>query len=79
MAYPRDESVASRIKRAGLPETYNVHWSQNRKAEVVHAVRSDVISLDEARGKYLLSRREFETWQDQFADRVADKKELELH
>ena len=79
MAHPRDESIASRIKRAGLPETYNVHWSENRKAKVVRAVRSDVISLEEARGKYLLSRREFESWQDQFADKVAKTKELELH
>ena len=79
MAYPRDESIASRIKRAGLPKTYDVHWSESRKAQVVEAVRGRLISMEEARERYLLSRREFETWQSQFGERVAEKKELELH
>jgi hypothetical protein len=82
--YCRSETIADRIKRAGLPETYDVHWSENRKAQVVRAVRGKLISLDEARGKYLLSRSEFETWQSQFdvdsTDvEAANNKELELH
>ncbi|WP_435417114.1 DUF1153 domain-containing protein [Parerythrobacter aurantius] len=63
MPYPPHETIASRIKRAGLPESHDIHWSESRKREVVQAVRDKLITFDEARWRYLLSRREFETWE----------------
>ncbi len=83
MPYPRNETVASRIKRAGLPESYDVHWSKNRKEEVVRAVRDKLITFDEARWRYLLSRREFESWEREVArsgtaTKDANRRDLEL-
>ena len=63
MPYPPHETIASRIKRAGLPESHDIHWSDSRKREVVKAVRDRLITFDEARWKYLLSRKEYETWE----------------
>ena len=63
MPYPPEETIASRIKRAGLPQSHDIHWSQKRKREVVQAVREKLISFDEARWRYLLSRKEFESWE----------------
>lgn len=63
MPYPPHETIASRIKRAGLPESHDIHWSDSRKREVVKAVRDKLITFDEARWRYLLSRKEFETWE----------------
>ncbi|MGB3752344.1 MAG: DUF1153 domain-containing protein [Parerythrobacter sp.] len=64
-AYARHETIAQRIKRAGLPDSYNIHWSPKRKADVVAAVHDERVSFDEVRYHYLLSRSEFETWQAQ--------------
>ncbi|MXO74473.1 DUF1153 domain-containing protein [Altererythrobacter aerius] len=64
MAYPYDSTVAEAIKRAGLPKSHRVHWSDQRKSDVVRAVRDEVITFDEARRRYLLSRSEFRTWED---------------
>jgi hypothetical protein len=63
MAYAYDTTVSEAIKRAGLPKSHRVHWSQQRKAEVVRAVRDKLISFDEARWRYLLSRSEFRDWE----------------
>ena len=58
MAYPRDVSIADAIKSYyQLPQTHRVHWSKARKDQVVRAVRSQAISLHEARERYLLSVR----------------------
>lgn len=70
MPYPPHETIASRIKRAGLPESHDIHWSDSRKREVVEAVREKLITFDEARWRYLLSRKEFDTWEQKF-DRAA--------
>jgi hypothetical protein len=74
LAYPRDISIAEAIKRAGLPKTHKVHWSKSRKADVVRAVREDVISFEEARQRYLLSRAEFNQWAGESSD---NSRELE--
>jgi len=66
MAYPYNSTVAEAIKRAGLPKSHRVHWSDNRKADVVRAVREEIISFDEARERYLLSRTEFREWEERF-------------
>ncbi len=58
-----DMTADSRLVRAGLPVTHDIHWSTARKQDVVRAVRDKLISFDEARWRYLLSRREFETWE----------------
>lgn len=65
MPYAPHETVADAIKRAGLPENHDIHWSQSRKADVVRAVRDKLITFDEARWRYLLSRSEFESWAEQ--------------
>ena len=72
MAYPYNSTVSEAIKRAGLPKDHDIHWSEQRKAEVVHAVRDKLISFDEARWRYLLSRSEFKSWEEQ-VDRKASK------
>lgn len=64
MAYPHDSTVSEAILRAGLPRSHKVHWSRQRKAEVVRAVREKLISFDEARWRYLLSRSEFREWEE---------------
>ncbi len=66
MPYPPHETIASRIKRAGLPESHDIHWSDSRKREVVKAVRDRLITFDEARWRYLLSRKEFDSWEQKF-------------
>lgn len=63
MPYAPHENVSDAIKRAGLPESHDVHWSDARKEKVVKAVRDKLISFDEARWRYLLSRNEFESWE----------------
>jgi hypothetical protein len=79
MPYSLDETVADAIKRAGLPESHNVHWSEARKADVVHAVRDRLISFDEARWRYLLSRKEFESWERKVACEETVDKVLETN
>lgn len=46
-----------------LPPPNTKRWVIRRKAEVVAAVRSGVISLDDACRRYTLSIEEFLTWQ----------------
>ncbi len=79
MAYSPHETVSDAIKRAGLPESHNVHWSEARKADVVRAVRDRLISFDEARWRYLLSRKEFESWERRVAREDAPRKVLETN
>ena len=65
MAYPRDISIADAIKQYGLPKSHKVYWSKSKKADVVNAVHDRVISFHEARDRYLLSRSEFEQWEQE--------------
>ena len=71
MAYPYDSTVSAAIKRAGLPKSHKVHWSEQRKADVVRAVRDKLITFDEARWRYLLSRSEFRTWEEKVEQQEA--------
>lgn len=68
----------SRLVRAGLPTTHDIHWSPARKEDVVRAVRDKLISFDEARWRYLLSRREFESWERSVDRKQAGNRALEL-
>lgn len=65
------QDFRQRTARTGLPQSHKVHWSDARKAKVVRAVRDQLITFDEARWNYLLSRSEFESWQRQFAKKSA--------
>jgi hypothetical protein len=78
MAYPYNSTVSEAIKRAGLPKDHDIHWSEQRKAEVVHAVRDKLISFDEARWRYLLSHSEFRSWEEQVDRKAARKAQREL-
>jgi hypothetical protein len=68
----------TRSERRLLPESYDVHWSPSRKAEVVRAVRDKLISFDEARWRYLLSHSEFKSWQKDLSSRGERDVEFEL-
>ncbi|WP_400767505.1 DUF1153 domain-containing protein [Methylosinus sporium] len=58
---PGDEA-ANRIAYACLPPP-TTRWVVRRKAEVVAAVRSGVVSLDDVCRRYSLTRDEFEAWE----------------
>ena len=77
MAYPRDMSIADAIKQYGLPRSHRVHWSDTRKADVVQAVHDRAISFHEARERYLLSRKEFEQWEENFPPASATQRARE--
>lgn len=77
MAYPRDISIAEAIKQYGLPKSHRIHWSKSKKADVVRAVRDEIISFSEARDRYLLSRKEFEQWEQDVAGTVPTNRALE--
>ena|SRR5579883_77940 len=57
---PNDE-LAARL--ADLPPANTKRWVIRRKAEVVAAVRSGMISLEDACNRYKLSIEEFLSWQ----------------
>lgn len=78
MAYPYDSTVSAAIKSAGLPKSHKVHWSQQRKADVVRAVRDKLITFDEARWRYLLSHSEFRSWEEQVDAQAARQVQREL-
>ena len=46
-----------------LPSTCSTRWNARRKAAVVRAVASGVISLEKAQAMYRLSLSEFYSWQ----------------
>lgn len=47
---------------AKLPASYETRWTNGKKAAVVHAVQTGVISLDRALALYRMSAHEFESW-----------------
>lgn len=77
MAYPSDISIAEAIKQYGLPKSHRIHWSKSKKADVVRAVREEIISFQEARDRYLLSRKEFEQWELDLGGAVQTKRTFE--
>ncbi|MDJ0642861.1 MAG: DUF1153 domain-containing protein [Erythrobacter sp.] len=77
MAYPSDISIAEAIKQYGLPKSHRIHWSKSKKADVVRAVREEIISFQEARDRYLLSRKEFEQWELDLGGTVQTRRTLE--
>ncbi|MDX2027364.1 MAG: DUF1153 domain-containing protein [Alphaproteobacteria bacterium] len=47
-----------------LPPPETRRWVMRRKAQVVAAVRSGLLTFDEACKRYSLSEEEFKAWQD---------------
>ncbi|PPR77217.1 MAG: hypothetical protein CFH01_01648 [Alphaproteobacteria bacterium MarineAlpha2_Bin1] len=57
-------SIRKNINLSDLPPSNTKRWVIKRKAIVVDAVKSGVLSLDEACTKYSLSLEEFFSWQE---------------
>ena len=53
------------LEPAGIPPR-DTRWVWRRKAKVVSAVNSGVLSLDEACRRYEMSIEEFLSWQDEY-------------
>ena len=47
-----------------LPSPGERHWLPRHKAAVVAAVRSKVLSMEEARERYMLNEEEFLSWKE---------------
>lgn len=47
-----------------LPSVGERHWLPRHKAAVVAAVRSKILSMEEARERYMLNEEEFFAWQE---------------
>lgn len=52
----------------GLPPPHTKRWVSRRKAEIVIAVNSGLLSLQEACDRYALSQEEFMAWAGSFRD-----------
>jgi hypothetical protein len=67
-AYPHGEQVkivriSDRQKEIDkLPPEGTKRWVMRRKAQVVAAVRSGLLTFEEACGRYRLSEEEFKSW-----------------
>lgn len=46
-----------------LPPADTTRWVASRKADVVHAIRSGIVTRDEARRRYSLSDEELRIWE----------------
>jgi hypothetical protein len=55
-----DSNAADEIE---LPPPNTRRWTVRRKAAVVLAVRQGMLTLDEARRRYMLSPEEFAAWE----------------
>ena len=53
----------SALTISDLPRPGTVRWVVARKAQVVAAVRGGLLTMDEARERYLLTGEEFLSWQ----------------
>ena len=51
------------LTRESLPPRNTRRWVASRKAQVVAAVQSGLITIEEAQARYCLSLEEFATWQ----------------
>jgi hypothetical protein len=64
MSAPRQAQGADVAPLGDLPPAGTRHWVPRQKAAVVAAVTAGVLSLEDARRRYLLSEEEFECWRD---------------
>ena len=51
------------VALASLPPSNTTRWTPRRKAEIVAAVRSGLISVDGACHRYNLTNEEFASWE----------------
>lgn len=51
-----------------LPPPNTVHWTANRKAIVVRAVRGNLVPLEEVLDRYHMTEREFLIWEHGLKD-----------
>jgi hypothetical protein len=58
----RNRRTSGGEARAALPPANTSRWVARRKAQVVEAIQSGRLSLDEARRRYRLSVEEFGAW-----------------
>src|SRR5579862_1255811 len=66
-----DSPEAARTNLAALallPPSNTTRWTPSRKAEIVTAVRSGLISLDGACHRYKLTNEEFASWERLFEE-----------
>jgi hypothetical protein len=57
-----------------LPASHAVRWNAARKAEVVAAVRGNLLSFDEAMRRYCLSPHEFIIWERELFAQLARRR-----
>jgi hypothetical protein len=60
--------------RDDLPANADIRWVRRRKARVVVAVRSGLLSLHEALARYSLSVEEFIGWEREVAGELAERR-----
>ena len=63
---PAEPGPARSIPRLDLPPAGTRRWVARRKAQVVEAVQSGILKLDEALRRYELSVEEFSLWKRRF-------------
>lgn len=59
-------AITASLTLEDLPPAETTRWVSRRKAQVVAAVRSGLLSMEEARIRYALSEEEFRSWQVAF-------------
>ena len=58
--------LGEQLTRASLPPSQFCRWNARRKAEVVMAIDQNLLSLDEARTLYGITRDELTSWRIAF-------------
>jgi hypothetical protein len=61
------------LTRADLPAR-DARWNRKRKAQVVAAVRGNLLSFDEAMRRYRLSPGEFRAWESEVFAALAERR-----
>lgn len=51
----------------------DARWNKRRKAQIVAAIRGNLLSFDEARQRYGLSRLEFAAWENELLALAAER------
>jgi len=54
------------LSKADLPPADTARWTASKKANVVIAIRSGLLSLEEAERKYMLSTEELMSWKSAY-------------
>jgi hypothetical protein len=55
------------LTRREMPASFRLRWTARRKAEVVIAVETGILSLNEACERYIISPEEFFAWKTDYA------------